>query len=237
MKSRRIAIPDVHGCLRTLRRLVEEVVRLERGDTLYLLGDLIDRGPDARGVVDYLMALQAREYRVAVVRGNHEQMLLDACHNRDDFRLWLLNGGRATLESFGVDDACELPISYRRFFASLPLYLVLPDFVLVHGGINCAAPDPFADLEAMLWCRSCPVDRARLGGRRVVSGHTPCRREEVLASLATDRLTLDNGCVYLGSEGLGALTALDLDQLTVSFQENCEGESGVRSSRSPRQGG
>jgi calcineurin-like phosphoesterase family protein len=201
MKSRRIAIPDVHGCLRTLRRLVEEVVRLERSDNLYLLGDLIDRGPDAKGVIDYLLALQAQQYQVAVLRGNHEQMLLDACHDRDDFRLWLLNGGGATLASFGVDDACEIPLLYRRFFESLPLYIMLPDYVLVHAGINCAA----------------------LGGRRVVAGHTTCRREEVLASLATDRLTLDNGCVYLGREGLGTLTALELDGLTASFQENCEG--------------
>jgi len=223
MKSRRIAIPDVHGCLRTLRRLVEEVVRLERSDNLYLLGDLIDRGPDAKGVIDYLLDLQAQKYQVVVLRGNHEQMLLDACHDRDDFRLWLLNGGGATLASFGVDDACEIPLFYRRFFESLPLYIMLPDFVLVHAGINCAAPDPFTDFQAMLWCRTCPVDRAKLGGRRVVAGHTTCRREEVLASLATDRLTLDNGCVYLGREGLGTLTALELDGLTASFQENCEG--------------
>lgn len=224
MKSRRFVIPDVHGCLKTLRRVIEEVIRLERIDTVYLLGDLIDRGPDSKGVIDYILTLRAKGYRPVCLRGNHEQMLLDACHDRNDFRLWMQNGGAATLASFGVEDACELPLSYRRFFEMLPLYLVLPDFILVHGGINCAAPDPFTDFDAMLWSRSSPVERDRLGGRRVICGHTTCRSEEVQASLSADLITLDNGCVYGARQGMGNLTVLDLETLSISFQENCEND-------------
>jgi len=47
----RYAIGDVHGCCRTLLTMVEELLRLGPDDTLFLLGDLIDRGPDSKGVL------------------------------------------------------------------------------------------------------------------------------------------------------------------------------------------
>ena len=222
MKPRRLVVPDVHGCVKTLRRLLEETVRLERMDTVYLLGDLIDRGPDPKGVLDYVLLLRNKGYRPVALRGNHEQMLLDACHDRSDFRLWLMNGGTTTLESFGVEDACEIPLSYRHFLDNLPYYLILPDVVLVHAGINCAESEPFSDYTAMLWSRDPAVDRQKLGGRRLICGHTACRRDEALTSLAGDRVTLDNGCVYVGRTGMGCLTALDLDAGTIVFQENCD---------------
>ena len=55
--GRRFAIADVHGCLNTLRRMVEDILKLGEDDVLYLLGDYIDRGPDSKGVLDYLMQL------------------------------------------------------------------------------------------------------------------------------------------------------------------------------------
>ena len=86
MDQRRFVIPDVHGCATTLRRLVIGQLGLTRGDRLYLLGDLVDRGPDSKGVLDFLLDLRRRGYSVAAVRGNHEEMLLDACRDRSSFR-------------------------------------------------------------------------------------------------------------------------------------------------------
>ncbi len=219
---RRFVIGDVHGCARTLRRLVEEGIGLTRDDALYLLGDLIDRGPAVREVLDYLIGLSESGYTVASARGNHEEMLLTACRDRSNFYLWMLNGGHATLESFGVEDACEIPERYRRFLDGLPTHILLPDFALVHGGVDCRRPDPFADRETLLWSRTCFVDPARTGGRRVVSGHTPRPRREIEASVGNDWIVLDNGCVYRGHTGLGSLAALSLDTLQLHFQENCE---------------
>ena len=223
MDQRRFVIPDVHGCAATLRRLVTGQLGLTRADRLYLLGDLVDRGPDSRGVLDFLMGLQGRGFTVAAVRGNHEEMLLDSCRDRDSFRLWLLNGGHATLDSFGVEDACEIPVPYRQFLAALPDYLLLDDYLLVHACLNCGSEEPFADRQSMLWSRSCRVDLAKTGGRRLVTGHTVTPRVDVSASLKTNRITLDNGCVYRGVPGVGSLAALELNSLTLFFQENCEG--------------
>ena len=173
-------------------------------------------------VLDYLWRLGDEGCLVASVRGNHEQMLLDACRNRDAFRLWLLNGGGATLASFGVEDACDIPVLYRRYLAELPSYLLLERFVLVHGCLDFKAADPFADTEAMLWGRSCTVDMEKTSGRRLVTGHTPASRAMIEASLKDNRILLDHGGVYRGHPGLGALAALELTSLRIYFCENCE---------------
>jgi len=218
--SRRFVIPDIHGCALTLDRLLREVIHLKRRDELYLLGDYIDRGPSSREVLDILMGLVMKGYRVFPVRGNHEEMLLESCHDREMFKMWLRNGGRATLDSFGIEDTREIPLPYRRFLAEMPYYRVLPDFVLVHASLNFAITDPFTDREAMLWSRSLEVRPERIGGRRVIGGHTPMSRSEILRGLSADRIVLDNGCVYPERAGMGCLAALELDSLSLAFQEN-----------------
>lgn len=220
--GQRFVIGDVHGCALTLRRLVEDRLGLTREDELYLLGDLIDRGPAAREVLEFLIGLREAGYAVASVMGNHEDMCLAGCRDRSRFYLWMLNGGHATLKSFGVEDACEIPERYRRFLADLPTHILLPDFALVHAGIDSCRSDPFADRETLLWSRSCIVEPDSIGGRRVVSGHTPRTRREIEASLKENWIMLDNGCVYRGVAGLGSLAALSLDALQLYFQENCD---------------
>src|SRR6185369_8780194 len=98
----------------------------------------------------------------------------------------------------------------------------LDDFIIVHASLNFNISNPFADTEAMLWMRECSVDTSRTGGRRLVSGHTPVTREQLTASLATDRILIDNGCVFTGRSGLGSLTALDLNGMRVWYQNNIE---------------
>jgi calcineurin-like phosphoesterase family protein len=220
--SRRFVIPDIHGCCRTFRRLVSGVIRLERTDKLYLLGDLIDRGPDSKGVLDFILELREQGFSIEGVKGNHEEMCLQAGEGLQFMALWLANGGMATLHSFGAEYPDEIPRSYRDLLRSLPFYIQLDDFIIVHAALNFDNSDPFADTEAMLWKRDCSVDSSRIGGRRLVSGHTALTREQLTASLATNRILLDNGCVFTGRPGLGSLTALDLDSMTVWYQDNID---------------
>lgn len=221
MSSRRFVIPDVHGCARTLRRLVEEVLVLEKADCLYLLGDYIDRGPRSREVLDILMALPEEGYQVYPLRGNHEEMFITARDSDAAFRLWILNGGYATLDSFKVQKIGDIPSRYREFLQGLPYHIPLDDFILVHGGLNFQCADPFADTEAMIWERSSEVDRERIGGRRVICGHTPHSLNVIRKSLAADLIMLDNGCVYPQPE-MGNLTALELDTMTLHIQPNID---------------
>lgn len=221
-------IPDIHGCARTFRRLLEDTIRLRKTDSLYLLGDMIDRGPRSKEVLDTIRRLLADGYDIHPLRGNHEEMFLHSCRDRSSFRLWMLNGGRSTLDSFGVEDGCDIPLSYRHLLDSLPYFIELDGFVLVHGSLNFRISDPFADTEAMLWGRDMAVNKRLIGGRRVIGGHTPLSSDEIRRSLSTDRFMLDNGCVYKGERGLGSLTVLELNSMTLSFQENIDAEQEVK---------
>jgi serine/threonine protein phosphatase 1 len=69
-------IPDLHGCIKTLKHLVKEKISLQKNDVLYFLGDFIDRGPDSKGVLDYVMTLEAQGFNVRPLKGNHEEYLL-----------------------------------------------------------------------------------------------------------------------------------------------------------------
>ena len=63
MKNRWV-VPDIHGHIKTLRTLIEERLELQKSDSIYFLGDYIDRGPDSKGVLDYIMSLQNSGYEV-----------------------------------------------------------------------------------------------------------------------------------------------------------------------------
>ena len=217
--ARNIAIGDIHGCARTLEALVT-ALDLQPGDAVYALGDLIDRGPDSRGVVDLLTSLPNRSVTLHVLRGNHEQLLLESIDDRAARQTWLANGGDATLRSFGISDARELDPAYLSFFEETLPYAVCDDVILAHAGLNFSADEPLEDIYAMMWTRNPFVDAQWLDGRRLVHGHTP-------TPLATIRgqegpvYNLDAGCVYKRA-GYGHLVAMDLATGVLTVQLNCD---------------
>jgi serine/threonine protein phosphatase 1 len=222
MPARTFVIGDIHGCAATLRRLVDSSLCPVTGDCINLLGDLIDRGPDSKGVLDYIFELRGRGLSVSSVRGNHEEMLLQAGEDHYYLNMWSANGGLATLESFQADGPGDIPHLYREFLGSLPHYILLDEFVIVHAGLNFDPPSPFDDTSAMLWTRSSLVDRQRIGGRRLICGHTPVSRVRLEESLNSSKIMLDNGCVFVERPEMGSLAALELESMTVYYQENID---------------
>ena len=73
--NRRIVIGDVHGHYDGLMLLMETIAP-SKGDEVYFLGDLIDRGPKSAQVVEFV-----RSNQYPCVMGNHEQMLLESFPN------------------------------------------------------------------------------------------------------------------------------------------------------------
>jgi serine/threonine protein phosphatase 1 len=222
----RYATTDLHGCLHTFRYLVEEELRLTHQDELYLLGDYVNKGPDSRGVLDYLMQLQADGYHVHCLRGNHDQALLDAARRRWRWD-WLGPRGRLpTLRSFGVNRLCDIPSHYLEWLAALPYEIELPDFVLVHAGYNFALPpaEMRQDHDSMLNTKKFVFDPARLGGKRLLHGHVPTPTASVRTKAATrpGALGLDTGCVYRHNTDLAHLTALNLDTWKLTSVANRE---------------
>ena len=90
-----LAIGDIHGCSRALDHLVS-AIGLRKRDQIVALGDYVDRGPDSAGVINRLLDLR-KKHRLICLRGNHEQLMLDARQGNDRFIEWLHSGGQQTL--------------------------------------------------------------------------------------------------------------------------------------------
>jgi serine/threonine protein phosphatase 1 len=232
---RRFAISDLHGCSRTFRALIDRIA-LTQADELYLLGDYIDRGPDSRGVIDTIWQLQRDGYTVRCLRGNHEELLLDAPKTLRHQLLFEVNGGVATMASFGVAEPDALPAAYVDWMRELPSYFEVGEYLLVHAGFNFGLADPFASPQDMAWIRGWydAINRDWLGDRYIVHGHTPVdelviRRQ--LEDFDRDRvLDIDNGCVFAPAiresapGGKGQLCAFDLTNRRLYFEANREGQ-------------
>lgn len=227
-KPTRWAISDIHGCGDTFRALVKNKINLKKKDHLYLLGDFIDRGPDSKGVIDFILKLKKDGYQITCLLGNHEQMLLNARHSIRDSRRWMMAGGTAALESYAARSLDDIPKKYIKFFESLTHCVVLKDYILVHAGLNFTLPNPFVDKESMIWIRNWynQIDKDWLDGKMIVHGHTPITKSEIKFQkkivehqLAID---IDNGCCFRGKEGMGNLCALNLDDQSLIFQPNID---------------
>lgn len=204
------AVGDIHGCLDKLRRLMEKTRPDRRTDTLVFLGDYIDRGPDSRGVVDFVLDLRETHDRVVCLLGNHEEMLLDYLRDPGSRNLYFNNGGRNTLRSYGIDpdgpvrDA-DFPGDHLRFFRTLLLYYETGDYLFVHAGLRPGIPPDRQNRKDLIWIRD---EFLFVDGdleKTVVFGHTPIRRPYEKGR----RIGIDTGAVFGGP-----LTCLELPAMT-----------------------
>jgi serine/threonine protein phosphatase 1 len=223
---RAIAISDIHGCLKTFQALVEENVQLTKGDTLYLLGDYIDRGPDSKGVIDYILQLQDFGYNVKCLTGNHEQMLLGALNaltNELKIDLFLHNGGMQTLDSYGLTLVDLLSHPHLEFFENLKYYIELEDYILVHAGFRFEEGGMFYNKSAMIWERSWyhKMDKKQLNGKIIVHGHTPQSVKNIKAMkhnmVINQYMNIDAGCFRYDK-----MCALDLTNRELYFQDSLD---------------
>jgi serine/threonine protein phosphatase 1 len=203
------AVGDVHGCLDKLERVVAacDAYAAGRPARFVFLGDYIDRGPDSRGVVDFLIRRQQAAPPGAVVclRGNHEQLALDAHADPRAMPDWLRNSAADTIRSYGRPDGLISP-AHLMWLAALPLCHDDGLRFFVHAGVDLNVPLDRQDYEVMLWMREPFLSRSDEVdcGRFVVHGHTP--QKSGRPDLRKHRLNLDTAAV-LG----GPLTAAAFD--------------------------
>ena len=185
-----LAVGDIHGCLAQLTELMEEV-KPTAADRVVFLGDYVDRGPASAGVIDYLIEFAAAFPETIFLRGNHEQMFLDYL-DRQDPAVFLINGGRQTLDSYRDRGLWPVPSAHRRFLDSLGYYFESEHHIFVHAGLRPGIPLAEQDDFDMLWIRHEFLESDFDWGKAIVYGHTP-RQEPLLGDL---RIGLDTGCVY-----------------------------------------
>ena len=208
-----IAIGDIHGCAASLEALLEAIDPAEN-DHLLFIGDYIDRGPDSRGVIDQLIALD-KTHECTFLRGNHEALMLNYL-DLGAFNLWRINGGITTMQSYISDDgsAVEIPEEHEQFVRDTKLYYETNDYFFVHAGLKADLTiqenlDQFGE-EVFLWERGHLEASSFAWEKPVVCGHTPhadpVDREKLLM--------IDTGCVYHDQPEMGTLTAVRLPQRT-----------------------
>lgn len=229
-------IPDIHGCAKTLRVLLENMLMVTKHDQLYFLGDYIDRGPDSKGVIDYLMHLQKEEYEVHFIKGNHEDMCVKA-YEADQKRLffggkhqeqkdWEAVGAKETLKSFGVKHPREIPKEYIDWMNACVPYIELEEYILVHAGMNFDIKDPFEDTKSMMWTRHFKVDYRRTHGKKIIHGHIPIDYTFMSTVIEEnenyDFIALDNGVYETNEPGMGNLMAFNPDTMEIIAQSNMD---------------
>jgi serine/threonine protein phosphatase 1 len=218
---RTIAIGDIHGCAKTFFTLLEKL-DLQDDDELVLLGDYIDRGPDSKGVIHTIMALQQNDYDVKVLRGNHEEMLFISETGFTNFSAWIGNGGDATLESFDKDFFHEMDEEYQAFFKATEFFYQKDNFVFVHAGLNFGVDNIYEDKEAMLWVRGFADHQPKLGNKIMIHGHTPKPITDIINQKG-NCINLDAGCVYIKEgNGYGYLVAFVCETKEFVWVKNCE---------------
>jgi len=191
---------------------------LHANDTLVFLGDYIDRGEDSRAVIETLLDLQARHENIVFLRGNHEQLMLDARDgpspqpspmpgfvlHSDPMALWLQNGGVDTALSYRISDWMhwwdEIPQSHWDFIEATQMEYITPRYHFVHAGLlppgRSWEGEPYG-LDPRLWIRSEFLSsRTDFEGRTVVFGHTPQSSGRPL--IKPNKIGLDTGAVFGG---------------------------------------
>lgn len=195
-------IGDVHGCSDELVCLLEGLP-LEPSDRLVFLGDYVDRGPDSKGVVSYLIECQRKGTQEMIfLKGNHEDMFLSYLGFAGRYGdMFLFNGGGATLASYGVaprnpnpqDILSVIPKDHLEFLRRLRSSYLMEPYLCVHAGIHPLRPWGEQIEEELLWIRDEFILSPHALPYTVLFGHTP--RSDVLFHLPY-KIGLDTGLVY-----------------------------------------
>lgn len=228
-----VVIPDIHGrwdkfqnLLGTLQFLGYEL------DNLIILGDFIDRGPEAAWIIDWLIKHKKQYPKTVILRGNHEEMMLHYLRSGDESWFRPNNGGAATLESYrkflktDLRTSAQFYQALRRlghwdFLNDLMLYFETDHYFFSHApipknqywprGLKPSAVFPFPE---ELYCWATPAlgkvseeEFARVHPERyAVCGHVHRLREQIFEARRYRHICyLDAGCGCHPNAPLAAL--------------------------------
>jgi serine/threonine protein phosphatase 1 len=216
------AIGDIHGCARQLANL-HDLIAADLADrpvasaTLLHIGDYVDRGADTAGVLARLSAgCPVPGMAMVNLLGNHEATMLDAiAGERAAATDWLFAGGKAALQSYGIDPdgpreawASLIPARHQAFLRGLVLMHRAGGYAFVHAGVRPGVPLESQARDDLLRARQPFLYSEMDFGAVVVHGHTPVKAPVV----RHNRIAIDTGAVFGGK-----LTCAVLEADTVGF--------------------
>src|ERR1043165_1899630 len=225
------AVGDIHGHVKLLRQLVGTIDTEARGREaahrfLLFVGDYVDRGPDSRGVIEYVAA-GISGFETICLKGNHEEVMLDFIQKPDLWDNWRRFGGIETLASYGVDkrlleaaaaspfdvrDAFveALPPHHYEFLRSLRRSYECGDYYFVHAGLRPGVRLDRQTEADQLWIREPFLNAGdAFDGRVIVHGHTPRPEPE----RHPFRTNIHTGAYYTGRLTAAKFFATDVEFL------------------------
>ena len=210
-------IGDIHGCFETFLVLKK---KLPSNAKICLVGDLIDRGPRSKEMLDYVI-----KNKILCVKGNHEEFLEYSRLNARADAAWLSNGGREALNSYrgknhGID--IKLIKEHQAFVKTLPIYLdfdiknndgrrLVVSHSIIHKMWGKEENQNFSD--TVLWGRQIPKDKHPAIYN--IFGHTPSNKPIVTETYAN----IDTGCCFMD---MGFLTAIQFPEMNIIQQRNLD---------------
>ncbi|MEQ1840155.1 MAG: metallophosphoesterase [Verrucomicrobiales bacterium] len=193
---RTIAIGDIHGCRASLETLAR-FANFGSGDTIITLGDVVNRGPDSKGVIEVLLNL-SRTSKLIPLKGNHEIMLLQVELVLGDQRDSAGDG------DFRMESIKAMPEAHVAFIRSFLPYHETSTHIFVHASVLPEIPMD-AQTEFTLFWEEFANRGPHVSGKTVVCGHTP--------QLSGEPLDFGHSvCIDTFAHGGGWLTALDVDR-------------------------
>ena len=218
---RRFVLGDVHGRFQALLDVLEASNFDSENDQLICLGDICDGGPDTMGVVEVLLQIKNLKFIV----GNHDLWFKDYIFGRDSKEMWVQQGGKATLTSYGAKLQGASQITDQRRFYKVPTiprthkdffrhattyYYEVDNMVFVHGGFTPGKPIYNQGMLHLMWDREL-IQYARShvipNYKEVFVGHST-----TLVYGITDPVHFNNLWVLdTGAGHCGRLTIMDVD--------------------------
>ncbi len=218
------AIGDIHGRNDLLQQLLDNIdaddERRGVADTqIIMLGDLVDRGPDSCGVIETAMALKSRRPNSRFLMGNHEEVFIAACRNRDSktLRFFLRIGGEATflsypilrseyleldMEQLGARINSLIPEAHLTFLEEFEDQVIIGDYAFVHAGIRPGVALSEQKPSDLRWIRDEFVAQKGDLEKVIIYGHTIYEDIDERGS----RIGIDTGAYDSGK-----LTAIGLE--------------------------
>jgi serine/threonine protein phosphatase 1 len=203
-------VGDLHGCYKTFKKLLKQI---PVNDPIYLVGDLMDRGPQSFETIQFVMD---HADRIKCVKGNHELLMLEFYKNGAHARMsdvWLNNGGYKVYLNYEKRSKQKL-IDHLDFLEKLPYYWQLEDLeneqgqhlLVTHSIALNMNLDVCAANQSLIWGRHFPEEDPSKGKWFNVFGHTP----QIMHKITDYYANIDTACCY-GN----ALTALNFPSMDI----------------------
>ena len=180
-----------------------ELINFGDEDTLYILGDVVDRGKYPIRTLLYII----EQPNMKMLLGNHEVLMLNSSYDKY-YGCWMNNGGEVTLDQYcklNIDDKSRI----EKYLKSLPSVIELDEYILVHAGYT----KEIHDLDFCIWAREDFLNRETGIDKTVIFGHTPTyfmtREKPMSIWYGDERIGIDCGACFDG----GRLGCLRLDDM------------------------